>query len=192
MQLPIDFVIATLDDIPSVLSLQDKYLVTHLSDEEKKEGFVTTPFTVEQLQFVISNKGLFLAKNGTETIAYIFGASWEFFKQWPIFDYMTTLFSQFQFKNFTITTSNSFQYGPICIDKKFRGSGLIFPLFEFMRIHMKGNYPLGVTFINKINIPSFKAHTEKLKWEVIDEFNFNNNSYFVLAYDMRQKEIHSS
>lgn len=185
MSIPVDFVIATLDDIPSVLSLQDKYLVTRLSEEEKKEGFVTTPFTVAQLQFVIANEGLFLAKNKGETVAYIFGASWDFFKQWPIFEYMTTLFPYLHFKNFDITTHNSFQYGPICIDKKFRGSGVILPFFEFMRVHMKDKYPLGITFINKINIPSFKAHTKKLQWEVIDEFYFNENTYYVLAYEMQ-------
>jgi hypothetical protein len=55
-----------------------------------------------------------------------------------------------------------------------------------MRAHMVQKYPLSLTFINKINIPSAKAHTEKLKWTVIGDFQFNNNEYFILAYDMNQ------
>ena len=51
---------------------------------------------------------------------------------------------------------------------------------------MKSKYPLSLTFINKINIPSTKAHTEKLKWTIIKEFQFNNNEYLILAYDMNQ------
>jgi hypothetical protein len=45
-------------------------------------------------------------------------------------------------------------------------------------------YPLSLTFINKTNTPSLKAHIEKLKWTVISDFEFNNNYYFILAYDM--------
>jgi hypothetical protein len=82
--------------------------------------------------------------------------------------------------NFDITT-HTFQYGPICIAKEYRGKGLLIP-FEFMRIHMV-KHPLSLTFINKINIPSTKAHTNKLKWTIIADFQFNNN-YYILAYDM--------
>lgn len=187
MKKSIEFSIATLDDIPSILALQKRYLVSNLTEEEKKSGFVTTPFTIEQLEFVINHQGVFLAKNKAETIAYIIGSSWEFFQQWPIFEYMITLFPHFHFREFHFTTLNSFQYGPICIEKNYRGMGLIQPFFEFMRMYMKDKYPLSLTFINKKNLPSFKAHTEKLHWKVIDEFQFNNNHYYVLAYEMQQK-----
>jgi hypothetical protein len=179
------FKVAEIEDIPGVLALQDLYLVSNLSDEEKKEGFVTTPFSVEQLTEVIRQEGLFLAIDNGCIVAYIFGASWEFFSQWPIFNYMTSLFPELSFKNFEITTTNSFQYGPICIAKKYRGQGLIQPFFEFMRIHLLKKYPLSITFINTTNMPSQKAHINKLKWEVITEFPFNNNTYLALAYDMK-------
>lgn len=177
---------AIMSDIEGVLALQELYLVANLSEEEKASGFVTTPFTVEQLTEVISKKNLFIAKDNDKIIAYIFAGSWDFFKQWPIFKYMSSLFLGLTFLDFEITTANSFQYGPICIHKEYRGKGLIMPLFEFMRAQMSQKYPLALTFINKINIPSAKAHTEKLKWTIIGDFEFNNNDYFILAYDMNQ------
>ncbi len=33
----------------------------------------------------------------------------------------------------------------------------------------------------KVNAISEKAHTKKLGWEIIDEFEFNNNSYIELS-----------
>lgn len=180
---------ATLNDIEGVLDLQKLYLVSNLSEEEKKAGFVTTPFSVDQLTFVINNGGLFLAKDNAKTIAYIFAESWDFFSQYPIFEHMIRLFPTLSFLNFGINTTNSFQYGPICIDKEYRGKGLINSLFEFMRIHIEKRYPLAVTFINKTNAPSLKAHTEKLKWTVIGDFEFNNNNYFILAYEMNKVTI---
>lgn len=178
---------ATEEDIPGIVALHTANLVVNLTEVEKQGGFVTTALTVDQIQTVIYQQGLFIAKNEGSIIGFIFAADWEFFKQWPIFEYMIQLFPSYSFKDFEITTTNSFQYGPICIDKNYRGKGIITELFEYMRIQMKGLYPLSLTFINKTNIPSFKAHTEKLAWEVIDEFQFNQNSYYVLGYDMEQK-----
>lgn len=182
----IKFETATISDIDGILKLQELYLVGNLSEEEKESGFVTTPFAVEQLTEVIQKLELFIAKDNTKIIAYVFAGSWEFFKQWPIFNYMSTLLPELSFLHFDITTTQSFQYGPICIHKKYRGKGLLKPLFEFMRIHMLHKYPLALTFINKINIPSTKAHTGKLKWTIIGDFKFNNNEYLILAYNMTE------
>ena len=177
--------IAKNSDIDGILDLQELYLVSNLSDEEKVAGFVTTPFTIPLLEYVISQNGIFIAKLNNKIIAYAFAANWDFFSRYPIFEYMISLFPRFKFRNFELNTINSFQYGPVCIHKDYRGKGIIKILFEFMRIHTLEKYPLSVTFINKINIPSTKAHVEKIGWEIIDEFSFNNNEYIVLAYDMK-------
>ncbi len=67
----IQFEIAKNTDIEGVLTLQDLYLVSNMTEEEKSSGFVTTPFSVEQLQEVISQEGLFIAKDNHKIIAYI-------------------------------------------------------------------------------------------------------------------------
>jgi hypothetical protein len=178
--------LAQLDNIPGILTLQELYLVSNLSEREKEAGFVTTPFTTTQLTDIIEQEGLFVAKDGSRIVAYIFAGSWDFFSQWPIFNYITAQFPDLRFLDFNITTTLTFQYGPICIAKEYRGQGLINSFFEFMRIHLVKKYPLSLTFINKTNIPSTKAHTEKLKWTIIADFIFNNNEYYILAYDMNQ------
>ena len=188
----IEFRIAMPADIPGILALQEKYLVTNLSAEQKKNGFVTTPFTIDQLTDIINQTGLFTAKDNNTIIAYAFAGSWQYFSQWPIFNAMTERFPLLAFRDFTITTENSFQYGPVCIDEKYRGSGLLNKLFELMRITLLKRYPLSITFINKINPRSLKAHVGKLNWTIIDEFEFNNNNYFMLASDMKESVLNKA
>lgn len=171
--------IATTHDVESFLELQAKYLVTNLTQEQKKDGFVTTPFTIEQLHEIISQDGLFLAKFEGKVIGYAFAGSWEYFSQWKIIEEMGKMLP-ITFENQEIKMENSFQYGPICIDMEFRGSGLINLLFDFMRTNMIKKYPISVTFINKINERSRKAHVEKLGWKIIKKFQFNNNEYYFL------------
>jgi hypothetical protein len=185
----IDYSIATVADIPGFLALQEKFLVTNLTDEQKKNGFVTTPFKTEQLTDIINQTGLFVAKDAGVIIAYAFGGSWEYFSQWPIFNVMIEKFPTLVFKHFVITDTNSFQYGPICIDEKYRGSGLLNEVFELMRANLVKRYPLSLTFINKINPRSLKAHVDKLHWTIIGEFTFNNNNYFILALDITETVI---
>ena len=40
-----------------------------------------------------------------------------------------------------------------------------------------------------MNTVSTKAHTQKLGWEVIDEFVFNDKNYIALAFDMRRSVL---
>ena len=97
---------------------------------------------------------------------------------------MVSRFPQLNFQGNSLTTSNTFQYGPICIDMEFRGSGLINLLFDFMRSNMVKKLPFSVTFINKINERSRKAHVEKLGWKIVNEFQFNGNDYYYLMLKM--------
>ena len=97
---------------------------------------------------------------------------------------MTTRFQDLNLKGLEITTQNSFQYGPVCIAMEHRGKNILSQLFENMRVEMLQTYPLAVTFINKNNERSYNAHTHKIKWTVVDEFEFNNRHYWGLAYNM--------
>lgn len=175
--------IATIADIESFLILQEKYLVVNLSEEEKKDGFVTTPFTVEQLTEIIGKEGLFLAKQGNRVVGYAFAGTWEYFSQWAIVRQMAEMLP-IEYGKHQITAENSFQYGPICIDMEFRGTGLIQQLFDFMRSKMVDKFPISVTFINKINKRSRKAHVDKLGWKIIADFQYNNNNYYFLGFEM--------
>lgn len=178
---------ATLNDIDEVLELHAKYQIDSISHEDKKDGFVTTSFTKEQLAKVINEEqGLFIARKNDKVVAYVMCGSWKFCSIWPIFTQMVQDLPKLSYLGQTITTENSYQYGPVCVDKSVRGSGVLEALFDFAREEMSQRYPIMVTFINKINQRSFKAHT-RLGLEVIAEFSFNNNHYYELAYDTSKK-----
>ena len=177
-------------DIKGILSLQEKYLFRNLNEEERKKGFVTTPFTINQIEEIILQNGIFIVENEkAEIIAYAFAGSWKYFSQWEIFNFMVSRFPDLSFNGKKITTENSFQYGPICIHEDYRGTGLLNQIFEEMRIEFLKKYPISITFINKVNVISEMAHTKKLDWKIIDEFEFNNNRYIGLAFDMKNSVL---
>lgn len=173
-------------DITAVLDLQALNLFLNLSPEQREAGFVTTPFTVTQLQDLLKLKGLFVLEDSNKQsniLGYTMATSWHYFSEWPIFPYMINRLVGTKYKGVIIQQDNSFQYGPVCVDSGLRGTDAFPRLFEEMRIHMAKLYPIGITFINKVNNRSYQAHRNKLKLDVIDEFEFNNNDYYGLAFE---------
>ena len=175
---------AELSDIDKVLELHFRYQIDSIKEEDKKDGFVTTPFTKEQLcELIEKEQGLFIAQEGDEVVAYVMAASWQFWSRWPMFAYMIEGLGDLEYLGQRLSIHNSYQYGPICIDKSARGSGVLEAIFEFARAEMAKRYPILVTFINKINPRSYEAHTRKLGLKVIKEFSYNGNNYYELVYD---------
>ncbi len=170
-------------DIEGILVLQERNLYTNLSESERANGFVTTPFTKPLIHNLLSQTGVFVVENNAEIFGYAFAGNWEFFSQWSIFPFMLSRLTQLQYKGKQIPVENSFQYGPVCLDHSLRGSGVFSQLFATMRFHFASRFPIGVTFINRLNPRSLAAHTRKLDLEIIDEFEFEGRSYYSLAFE---------
>jgi len=184
------FKIAELSDIDATLKLHAKYQIDNIAQEDKADGFVTTAFTKEELIALIEDEqGLLIAKDEDVVLAYVMVASWEFWSQWEMFEFMIADLPNLEYLGQQLSTKNSYQYGPVCIDKSVRGSGILEFLFEMARAEMSKRYPILVTFINKINQRSYEAHTRKLGLTVIQEFSYNGNEYYQLVYDTSVKKV---
>ena len=170
-------------DVQGILDLQEMNLFENLSESDKGNGFVTTPFTTALLKELLDSRGLFVAESEGKILGYTMAASWDYFSQWPIFPYMMSRLSGFIFNGTCVSDQNTFQYGPICVASSMRGTDAFPRLFEEMRIEMTSRYPVGITFINKLNERSYQAHTRKLGMVVIDEFEFSGRQYYGLAFD---------
>jgi GNAT superfamily N-acetyltransferase len=174
--------IATELDIEGILNLQAQNLYTNLSSDELADGFVTTPFTPELIRSLLAQDGAFIAESEGRIVGYILAGGWEFYSQWEIFRLMVDRLPELSFQGKKIAVDRSFQYGPVCVDRAFRGSGILSQLFETMQSNFAPRFPIGVTFINKLNHRSLAAHHRKLNFEIIDEFEFNNGHFHTLAF----------
>ncbi|GFO64285.1 hypothetical protein M1B72_12670 [Geomonas paludis] len=178
--------LAELSDIDGVLALHSKFQIDTIKEEDKKDGFVTTAFTKDQLsELILGENGLFIAKDDGVVVAYVMAASWHFWSTHPVQAYMIGQLHHYKFNGETLTAENSYQYGPICIDTTVRGAGVLEKIFAYALESMSQRYPILVTFINKTNPRSLSAHIKKLGLSVLNEFQFNNNSYYWLACSTR-------
>lgn len=175
---------AVLDDISAIRELQKRYHITTISQKDKPDGFVTTLFTEEQIKDLIEKEnGITIACDDKKIVAYAMAASWNYWAEWPLFQYMINDLKNTEYKGNVLSTKNSYQYGPICIDRDYRGTEVLPKVFDFSRMQMNQKYPILITFINHVNQRSYHAHTQKLGLHLIKSFEFNNNAYYELGYD---------
>ncbi len=183
-----EIVKAKISNLDGVMDLHKRYHINSIDPADKPDGFVTTNFTSEQLHALVEKEcGIMIARDGGRIISYAMAASWQFWAEWPLFSYMIQKLPENSFNGQSLTVENSYQYGPICVDKAYRGSGVFEKVFYASLDSMAGRYPIMVTFINQINPRSYKAHTQKVNMTVVDTFQFNNNDYYILACPTKYK-----
>lgn len=177
-----EYTTAQTGDIDDILTLHKSFHVDTVLEEDRKDGFVTTPFTAELLEeLIVQEKGLFVARDADRIAGYAMSASWQFCSQWPMFQYMIGRLSEVKYRRQILDTENSYQYGPVCIDKPYRGTGVFQTLFAYALGEMSAKYPFMITFVNKKNPRSVAAHVDKLKMDLLKEFEYNNNNYLELV-----------
>lgn len=171
---------ATVQDIPAVLALLKANHADNVAD--KSNGFVTTNITEEQMAALILNEnGVTIAKDGDKIVAFALAASWKFWSVWPFFVNMIKELPKFSFEGESLSPENTYQYGPVCVDSAYRGSGVFEQVFAASLASMKDRYPLMATFINMVNPRSYAAHTRKAGMEEVGRFDYNQNHYYLMA-----------
>ena len=128
--------LANSGDMASILDLQDKNLVTKIEKSEMIHGFVTTPFVTKQLEELRAIDGLFVAMHENVLAGYAVAAHWDYFDGRPMFELMIRRFERLDFQGKPISRDNSYQYGPVCVEKAMRGTGMVEVLFATMKEHM--------------------------------------------------------
>lgn len=173
---------AVLSDKEGVFALLGENHLNTIDPKYKPDGFVTTALSDEQMTDLIEKEnGLTIAEDNGKIVAFAMAASWDYWKQWPLFQKMIELLPDITVDGTALTTENSYQYGPVCVDRKYRTSGLFERIFYTSLRSMRERYPYMVTFINQINPRSYKAHTRKAGMKVACSFDFNNNHYWLLT-----------
>lgn len=174
---------AVSNDLDGLLDLLKANHINSIPEEEKKNGFVTTNITKEQLYNLMeTEKGITVAVNdNNQVIGFALAGSWNFWQPWPLFTHMIEHLEEFKLNGETLTVENSYQYGPVCIDKKYRGTGIFEKLFNFSLKSMAERFPYMVTFINQVNPRSYAAHTKKVGMTESGTFDWNNNHYWLMA-----------
>ncbi len=181
----IDYRNACTADFEGILRLQHRNLLVNIQMEDLSQGFLSVELTWNQLQTINTDLGIFVSIHDKTVIGYLMAETVEFAMGSPLMALMLQRIKGTTVEGFPLSTSRLFVYGPVCIESRYRGIGILEKLFALMKETLKDDYDVGIAFVAQINARSYHAHTTKLGMKKIDSFEYLGKQYFTLAFRVR-------
>jgi len=163
MRLDYDIALATPDDIPGMLALQD----ANLPD---KGGSLSVRLTEDWFRDTILEKSIVVARCNSKVVGYVMGTSLAANAHIAIIQAMLRAYP---------ASPDCYLYGPICVAKSERGKGLARDLFEELRSLIPGRPAM--LFVRADNPSSLQAH-RKMGMRELGTFVNEGVRYMALTY----------
>lgn len=155
--------LATADDIPGILALQEPNLPNNgggLSVRQNAEWFKRTMLEMP----------LIVARRDGKIVGYVVATTLAAKSHVAIVQAMLRSFP---------APPNCYAYGPVCVAATERGKGLAGLLCEELRTHLSGRPAM--TFVRADNIPSLRAH-RKMGMRELGAFTSDAIPYIAFTY----------
>jgi hypothetical protein len=170
------------EDYPAILRLQEANFIASLSAEERKEGFLSAQFTLEQTAEIAEDLGTMVAVVDHEMAGFLCAFRREFDTGSPVIAKMLESYDRVTFEGKPLSSFSSYIYGPVCIAREHRRRGLLRGLYEAQRKDLAGQFDVGVAFVSRDNPHSLQAHLAGLGMAEAGDFELSGNIYVILAF----------
>lgn len=155
--------LATLNDIPGILALQEPNLV-------ERGGGLSARQTAEWFRHAILEKSIVVSRRNGKVVGYVLGTSLAAKAHVPMIQAMLRAFP---------APRDCYLYGPVCVAEAERGKGLAGALFKELQSHMGGRSAM--TFVRADNVPSLRAH-QKMGMRELGTFMSEGAPHIALTY----------
>ena len=169
-------------DYPAILRLQRANYISNLSDEERKEGFLSAEFTPEQVAAMAEDLGTMLAMIENDVAGFVCAFRREFDTGSPVIGKMLECYDHLRFEGKPLSQYQSYLYGPVCIGREYRHHGLLRCLYQAQLKDLTGEFEVGAAFVARNNPHSLTAHVNGLGMTEVGDFEVKGNRYVILAF----------
>lgn len=173
------------EELQQILSLQQSYLKGHNdAAEEKEQGFVTVHHSFEMLEQMHRLSPSVIIKDDDKVVAYALTMVNECRNLIPILIPMFQMFDKIAYKDKLLSQYKFYVMGQICVDKKYRGLGLVDMLFQKHKEAYHKRFDFIVTEISTSNSRSMRAH-EKIGFKTIYQYTDAADEWNIVLWDWK-------
>lgn len=156
-----EFKLAQLEDVSQIVRLQDACHKNNLGDQPAAQGFLNTVLEASQLHTLIQQQALFVVKHNEDVIAMAVCASWQFWSWSTTLSALARNLDKDLIDGKAVNAHNSVFWGPVCIEKSWRGQGIFEQLVTYCCKHMPAKTDFLYTYVHHLNQRSYQAHRQK-------------------------------
>ncbi len=174
-------------DYPAIVRLNEENFIAKLSPEERKGGFLSAIFSLEQTARIAEDLGTMVAVVDGKVAGFLCAFRKEFETGSPVVAKLLESYNQLTFEGRPLSAFKSYIYGPVCIGREYRGCGLLRGLYEAQKKDLAGQFEIGVAFVSRDNPHSLIAHVAGLRMVEAGDFGVKGNRYATLAFRVPKK-----
>jgi len=169
------------NDLFGILDLQKINLALNLnSDEIQSQGFVTVIHTYNQLSKLNAYERHIIAKDNGKVIGYLLAMTEHSKCDVPILVPMFNIFNLSTYKDKKIVDCKYIIVGQVCIDKAYRGQGILDKCYATYKEYYGDKYDFAITEIAKSNKRSLKAH-KRIGFKEIEKYTSPDDTEWVIV-----------
>jgi GNAT superfamily N-acetyltransferase len=169
-------------DLWGILDLQRANLPIALSPAEmQSQGFVTVIHSFEQLEKLNNIEHHVIGKEGDHVVAYLLAMTAESKNEIPVLTPMFEILDKMSWRGKPL--KKYIVVGQVCVDKHYRGKGVLNDCYGAYKNQYRGKYDMAVTEIDGRNTRSLRAH-EKIGFKQAGRYTAPNGiAWCVMVWD---------
>jgi hypothetical protein len=161
-------------EIIGVKELQSSNLKTVLDETEiSKQGFLTAEYSIEFLEKINKIQPSIIMVDKEKVIGYALVISRKIYGIHNLIDGMFNKIDDLIYQEEKLKEVNYSIVGQLCIEKSYRGTGLVNKIYNFYRKELSEDFKYLVTGVDEKNVRSIKAHFNT-GFEIIGKISFNS------------------
>lgn len=173
-------------DLEGILALQRANLTRNLSPEEiQSQGFVTIQHSYQQLAKLNEIEAHLIAKDGDRVIAYLLAMTAASKGDIPILYALFESFDKISYKNRKIADYKYLVVGQVCVDKDYRGQGILDACYAAYQQFFSEKYDFAITEIARHNVRSLKGHQRVGFKEIHSHQEEGQTEWVVVIWDWK-------
>jgi len=180
----------SINDLEGILDLQKRNLAGSLTkDEIQSQGFVTVDHSYDQLEKLNDQEKHVIAKDDEKVIGYLLAMTKRSRFDIPVLIPMFELFDSVSYYGKKISEYNYLVVGQVCVDKAWRGKGILDHCYTAYRQHYGTKYDFAITEIAATNLRSLKAH-RRIGFKEINTYRSpDKTEWVVVLWDWKDPGI---
>jgi GNAT superfamily N-acetyltransferase len=171
------------NDLFGIIALQQNNLQLNLTAEEiKEQGFVTVVHSYEALKALNDIEQPIICKDGDKVVAYLLAMTAASQNAIAVLKPMFEIFDSILYQGKAVSEYNYIVVGQVCVDKNYRGKGILDKCYATYRDCFKQQYDFAITEIATRNLRSIKAHQRIGFNEIHQYISPDNEAWSIVAW----------
>jgi len=175
------------EDYAAIVRLNAANFIANLSEEERRDGFLSAVFTLEQTAAMAEDLGTTVAIVDGQLAGFLCAFRNDFDHGSSVVAKMIESYERLSFEGKLLNAYESYAYGPVCIDRAHRRKGLLRGLYQEQKRELAGRFEVGVALIARTNQHSIDAHVAGLGMTDVGSFEVNGNLFATVAFRVEPK-----